>query len=214
MKWRKRRKNRAANRMNRRVKDSLNTLITVFIIPAVILMVAISVLSSVMGTSSPIAVVEIDMSPWYVSSMYPTLYPGDLLLLTGDIKDLKVGDIIVYRNPYSYRNSRSINVVHRIVGIKTDANGVKRYITKGDYNLNADPYSPGEEDILGKWTGLKIHFLGFLLLFVNSPPLIEIPLIGEVPWGRVMLVIILIAMLVWEVTRSWRSGEDSENQAL
>jgi signal peptidase len=177
--------------MDKRVKESLNIFVTTIIVPAVIIVVAISLLNSFMGTSSPLAVVEIDMSPWYVSSMYPTLFPGDLLLLSGK-EDLKVGDIIIYRNPYSGKN-----IVHRIIGIKVDQYGGKRYVTKGDYNAYPDSYNPSAEDVVGKWVGFKIHLVGFILLLANTTV------------GRMVLITTLIILLLTEFIRIIRESKGS-----
>jgi signal peptidase I len=179
--------------MDRRVKESLNVFVTTIVVPAVIIAVAISLLNSFMGTSSPLAVVEIDMSPWYVSSMYPTLFPGDLLLLSGK-EDLQVGDIIIYRNPYSGKN-----IVHRIIGIKVDQYGGKRYVTKGDYNAYPDSYNPGAEDVVGKWVGVKIHLVGFILLLANTTV------------GRTVLITTLIILLLTEFIRIIRESKGSSS---
>jgi len=177
--------------MDRRVKESLNVFVTTIVVPAVIIAVAISLLNSLMGTSSPLAVVEIDMSPWYVSSMYPTLFPGDLLLLSGK-EDLQVGDIIIYRNPYSGKN-----IVHRIIGIKVDQYGGKRYVTKGDYNAYPDSYNPSAEDVVGKWVGFKIHLVGFILLLASTTV------------GRMVLITTLIILLLTEFIRIIRESKGS-----
>ncbi|MEM2930237.1 MAG: signal peptidase I [Thermoproteota archaeon] len=184
--------------MDKRVRESLSMFVTTIIVPVVIIAVFISLLNSMMGTSSPLAVVEIDMIPWYVSSMYPTLFPGDLLLLSGK-EDLQVGDVVIYRNPYSGRN-----IVHRIIGIKTDPYGGKRYITKGDYNSYPDSYNPSVEDIVGKWVGVKIHLVGFILLLANTPT------------GRIILVSTLVILLLTELIRIIREnkGSDASKQAL
>jgi signal peptidase len=178
--------------MNGKVKESLSILFNTVLIPAVIVLVFISLLTTTMGTSSPLAVVEIDDTPWYISSMYPTLYPGDLLLLSRR-ENLQVGDVVVYRNPYS-----SKNIIHRIISIKIDA-GSKRYVTKGDHNMNPDPYNPREEDIIGKWIGVKIHLVGFIFLFVEAPPLIDTPL-GKIPMGKLILILIFIILIIMEIT--------------
>lgn len=177
--------------MDNRVKKSLNVFLTTILMPALIIAVFLSILNGVMGTSSPLAVVEVDMSPWYVSSMYPTLFPGDLLLLSGG-NDIQVGDIIIYRNPYSGRN-----IVHRVIGIKVDQYGSKRYVTKGDYNAYPDGYNPREEDVVGKWIGVKIHLVGFILLLANTTI------------GRVALIVILIALLLTELLRIFREDSGS-----
>lgn len=184
--------------MNSKIKESLNVLLNTVLLPAILVLVFVSLLTTVTGTRSPLAVVEIDDTPWYISSMYPTLYPGDLLLLTSG-ENLKVGDIIVYRNPYD----RNKNIVHRIIDIIVTSTGEKRYVTKGDHNLGPDWYYPTDRDIVGKWTGFKIHLVGFIFLLVDSPPFVKTPL-GEVPLGRLILIIILIVVIALEIIEIFR----------
>ncbi|MDW8034425.1 MAG: signal peptidase I [Nitrososphaerota archaeon] len=184
--------------MNRKLKESLNLLLNTILIPMAIIILFISLLTTVMRTDSPLAVVEIDDTPWYVSSMYPTLYPGDLLLLTRG-ENLKIGDIIVYRSPYD----KNKNIVHRIINIIVTSTGEKRYVTKGDHNSSPDWYYPTDRDIVGKWTGFKIHLVGFIFLLLDSPPLIKTPF-GEVSIGRVILIIVLVVVLVLEIIEIFR----------
>lgn len=185
--------------MDRRVRESLKMLLTTIVVPTIIIAIFISLLNSVMGTGSPLAVVEIDMSPWYVSSMYPTLFPGDLLILSGK-EDLQMGDVVVYRNPYSNKN-----IVHRIVGTKTDQYGEIRYVTKGDYNAYPDFYNPSNEDVVGKWVGIKIHLVGFVLLMANTT------------LGRILLISILVFLLITEllgIVREGRKKAPLENEVV
>ncbi|MEM2262429.1 MAG: signal peptidase I [Ignisphaera sp.] len=184
--------------MNRKLKESFDIILNTILIPMAIVLVFIFTLTTVMKTHSPLAVVEIDDTPWYISSMYPTLYPGDLLLLTSG-EDLKVGDIIVYRNPYD----KNKNIVHRIIDIIVTSTGEKRYITKGDHNLGPDWYYPTDRDIVGKWTGFKIHLVGFVFLLVDSPPFVKTPF-GEVSLGRFILILILIIILALEFIEIFR----------
>ncbi len=76
-----------------------------------------------LGTDKPVmAVVS--------NSMVPTLNKGDLVIVKGtETGDIKVGDIIVYHNPF-----QGIAVVHRVVDIKEE-NGVLTFYTKGDNNV-------------------------------------------------------------------------------
>ncbi|MEM3712450.1 MAG: signal peptidase I [Thermoproteota archaeon] len=184
--------------MDEKLKETFDMLLNTILIPMTIVLLFILILTNVMKTSSPLAVVEIDDTPWYVSSMYPTLYPGDLLLLTGG-GNLKVGDIVVYRSPYD----RNKNIVHRIVDIIVTSSGEKRYVTKGDHNLSTDWYYPTDKDIVGKWTGFKIHLVGFIFLLVDSPPFVKTPF-GEVSLGRLILILILITILALEIIEIFR----------
>ncbi len=193
--------------MNSRLKEPLKILFNTILVPLIVVLVSMSLLTTATGTNSPLAVVEIDMTPWYKSSMYPTLYPGDLLLLSGK-EDLKVGDVIVYRNPY--KQPPYDKIVHRIIGIRVDQQGIKRYVTKGDFNSSPDPYSPREEDVIGKWIGVKIHALGFILLLVEAPPFVNTPL-GSIPLGKLILIILLAILLAMEILEAfWKEPEKEQ----
>ena len=83
-------------------------------------------LGHALNTEKPLMAVVSD-------SMVPTLNKGDIVVVKGvPASDIKVGDIIVYYNPY-----RNIDVVHRVVGIEI-VDGKKYFITKGDNNPYAD----------------------------------------------------------------------------
>jgi len=77
-------------------------------------------LGQVLGAERPVmAVVS--------SSMEPTLYRGDLVVIKGvNPDDIQVGDIIVYYNRFKH-----IPVVHRVVDIQI-IDGKRYFITKGD----------------------------------------------------------------------------------
>jgi signal peptidase len=68
------------------------------------------------------------------NSMVPIFYRGDLIVVKGiDCEDIEVGDIIVYNNPI-----RQIPIVHRVIEIDDDPQGIRTLITKGDNNSHAD----------------------------------------------------------------------------
>lgn len=89
-------------------------------------------------------------------SMWPALKKGDLILIKGikSSDEIKIGDIIVYKNPGGF-------TIHRVE--KMEWNGV---ITKGDANNVADPLVSYKE-IIGK-----------TLTFNNKP--FRIPMLGNV----------------------------------
>ncbi len=85
-------------------------------------------LGHALGAEKPIMAVVSD-------SMEPTFYKGDLVVVKGvDTEDIKVGDIIVFYNPY-----RNIPVVHRVIKIEKRGS-VTYFYTKGDNNLT-NPHS-------------------------------------------------------------------------
>ena len=92
------------------------------------------------------------------SSMEPTIRPGDLIIVKGiDIKDVNVGDIIVYRNPYTNRD-----VVHRVV-YKGERNGEVFLITKGDNNAT----NPFPDQVVGAAPPVTREiFIGKVILII------------------------------------------------
>lgn len=88
-------------------------------------------------------------------SMEPTINTGDAILVKkldkDEIKNLNIGDILVYKKHQKM-------VVHRIVTIITDGNG-RLFVTKGDHNNGSDNYVVSEEEIVGI-TVFRIPFIG------------------------------------------------------
>ena len=74
------------------------------------------------------------------TSMEPTFCKGDIVVVKGvNPEDIKVGDIIVYYNPY-----RHFPVVHRVVAINREDSKIY-FITKGDNNRT----NPLPDQVLG-----------------------------------------------------------------
>ena len=68
------------------------------------------------------------------NSMVPVFYKGDLIVIKGiDCQAIEVGDIIVYHSPY-----KGIPIVHRVVEVVIDPDGLRHFITKGDNNDHTD----------------------------------------------------------------------------
>lgn len=131
-------------------------------------------------------------------SMEPVLNVGDVILIEpARPEDIRVGDVVVFRNPW-YGNL----VVHRVVHKTEDG-----IYTKGDANSGLDPWSPVPyENIVGRWTGIKIPYwlgIGYLSLFLS----------GEIypPYG-IILVACLIAFNLFFAVKSFfrRKGGEVE----
>ncbi len=82
----------------------------------------------------------------------------DIIVLE-DVKDLNLQlyDVI------AFVNDEGVNVIHRIVGFD---NG--KFITRGDSNNADDRYRPSKEDVLGRYTGKRIQYLGVFVMFFQS----------------------------------------------
>ena len=120
-------------------------------------------------------------------SMRPVLAPGDLIIVNPLDKDIKVGDVIVYKRP-----NGNYLVIHRVYKIAEN-----EIWTKGDHNCCPDPYRIDKEDIIGKWIGIKIPYIGYFILFLR----------GEILYGigayiLISLVILFFILSIVEVRRT------------
>ena len=95
-------------------------------------------------------------------SMWPVLKEGDLVFIQGVNKsDLKVGDIVVYKNS----NSAGFTI-HRIVKLEEDD-----LVTKGDANFTEDePVS--YDQVVGRTyqifgTNARLPYLGYVTMYAT-----------------------------------------------
>ena len=122
---------------------------------------------------------------------------GDLIFtVKPDTAKLKKGDIISYMEG-------DIAVTHRIIEIKTDAQGKRSFITKGDANNAADP-EVGESAVFGLYKG-RVAKLGDFAMFLQKP-------LGM----AVFIGIPVCAFIVYDIIRRQKaSGKaDKENERL
>ncbi|MEM3708318.1 MAG: signal peptidase I [Nitrososphaerales archaeon] len=129
-------------------------------------------------------------------SMAPTLNVGDYIVVKAEPFDnLNVGDIIVFYSPWK---SNDI-IVHRIYDIRI-YDGEKVLITKGDNNYTnpePDPWYVKKEHYIGKYTGFKIPYLGYLALFF--------------PYPVNYLLIVFIIVMIFIMELSYRKNEKEDN---
>jgi len=118
------------------------------------------VIAFMLGTYVPIYVVS-------SSSMAPTLNIGDLILIVGvDPSDVGVGDIIVFHVPHPYDKFTPSPIVHRVVE-RVVSSGGYYFRTKGDANLNPDPWLLPPENVIGR-VALRIPIIGLPILFLKT----------------------------------------------
>jgi signal peptidase I len=107
------------------------------------------------------------------SSMYPALQNGDLVVFKSPPQGIIANKtIIVFAEgdtgvPGLDSFLRPV-VIHRIVGVVVQADGVANYRTKGDNNQFSDPALVPADHVLGV-AMQQIPKAGLLLLFVQSP---------------------------------------------
>lgn len=105
---------------------------------------------------------EYPMASITSGSMWPVLKKGDLILIKGiEGKDeIKVGDIVVYKNSKGFTIHRVIEIDENTISTKGDAN-----------NVNDSPVS--YEEIIGKPLTIndktiRIPFLGMVSVLINK----------------------------------------------
>ncbi|HIQ13773.1 MAG TPA: signal peptidase I [Thermoprotei archaeon] len=114
------------------------------------------------GTSTPFMVVV-------SNSMYPTLKINDIIVVKSvSIDEVEIGDIIVFRSPLNPRTP----IVHRVLDILVNEQGVKMIITKGDRNLAPDPWTVTEDLLIGKVIYV-IPQIGAIPKFLNTYPTLK-----------------------------------------
>jgi len=172
-----------ADQANKWLTKEILTLAVLFLLFLTFFKVVLPLLT---GVDSPFTVVT-------SGSMRPTLEVGDLLIVVGaDPYDLKVGDIIVFRVPWS-----SSLIVHRIIRIDMSVNGPIFY-TKGDNNALPDPGFRTPKDIYGKVV-LRIPYLGSALELLQTLP------------AKLAIVGLIAAYLLYEYSKALGRG-DTNNE--
>ena len=70
-------------------------------------------------------------------SMEPAFQRGDILFLNNDDAPIRAGEVVVFKI-----EGRDIPIVHRILNVHEDRDGVAKYLTKGDNNNIDDDHDP------------------------------------------------------------------------
>jgi signal peptidase len=172
---------------------------TIIMIVAVILVVLVFWygLSFVFRTEHPILAVA-------SGSMEPVLYAGDLIFIEGvdNATDIHVGtkdveqpgDIIVF-----YRYDELI--VHRAVEKTLNSDGTYTFKTWGDNNGWPDGTPVKERNIVGRYLGIKIPWLGNIALFFAP---FEVKVAFIVLWIVILILVEFIPLL----RKRFKRGDD------
>lgn len=97
-------------------------------------------------------------------SMEPAIQTGSIVITRQLQEDAyRVGDIITFQPP-----ARTLfTVTHRIIELKSTADGLRAVQTKGDANTNGDPWKLTTGAIQGKYL-FALPWLGYLLYFCKT----------------------------------------------
>lgn len=116
------------------------------------------------------------INPFYVvasESMVPKLKVGDFVVINHNIQfsNLKMGDIIVFKEPVPEKGQEPETIVHRIRAIGIDSLGNKVIVTKGDANPDSIPgidYPIMHDNYIGKVVYV-IPQLGLVTRAISPP---------------------------------------------
>jgi signal peptidase I len=108
--------------------------------------------------------------PVLSGSMDPTLRAGDLaLVVPGNVADLKVGDVILYRIPIGDRHLE----IHRVVELQRSDDG-PIVVTKGDANDSPDPWTARLQGSTAWRLSSRIPALGAVVSYLRSPAALSV----------------------------------------
>jgi signal peptidase len=99
-------------------------------------------------------------------SMSPTFKEKDLIISkkVDDLYKLKVGDVITF---HALINGQNALNTHRIVSINDTGNSIE-FITRGDNNSIDDSTPVKADEIVGKWTGVRLKGAGKVMDFLRT----------------------------------------------
>lgn len=164
--------------INKKILDSIINIIFTLIV-CVVLIVAIQ---KVFYKDKIPNVLGFEILQVLSGSMSGEFEAGDAILIRkiSNEKDLKVGDVVTYRDGKNL-------ITHRIIDV-TETEGELQYTLKGDANNTIDKEKITFKDIEGRYI-FKITWMGKLVDIINTPI------------GMTMLVVIPILLIIFFITK-------------
>ncbi len=123
------------------------------------------------GNSTVLVVGSGSMSEKNEANTYLKTYGLDDQLQTYDmivVRKVKQTELSRY-DIVAYFNNEGTIIIHRIIEITRDSEtGTVLYRTRGDANDTSDQYLLTYDDIIGRYTGQRVPYLGMLITFFQS----------------------------------------------
>lgn len=149
--------------MKKVLKITANVLVWIILILA--LLVTIMVFSS--GRNNGVANL-LGFIPMTVESdsMKPTFKKDDLIICkeVDDVYALQKGDVITF---WTIIDGQRVKNTHRIVEIN-EFESTRSFITRGDNNAQDDTIPASANDVIGKWTDVKLGGFGKVMNFLRT----------------------------------------------
>ena len=183
-------------------QDYIQTIIMIAVVVLAVLVFWYG-LSFALRTGNPVLAVA-------SGSMEPVLYKGDLIVIEGieNVIDIIVGtkdsdqpgDIIVFNEP----GVSDELIVHRAVSMTNNEDGTYSFKTWGDNNIWQDGWTVEENDIVGRYLGLKVPWLGNIALYFAS---FEV----KVAFIALWVLVIVIVEVAPSVRKRLKRDDDQES---
>ena len=143
------------------IQKWISNFVTIVLFLILILMIFLFVSTKVSGGEPQ--VFGYQLKTVLSGSMEPGIKTGSIILVKpgGDMEKLNKGDVI------TFINEDRVIVTHRILEVIKSGEQVS-YRTKGDNNKTADPNSVLSNNILAKYTGFTIPYVGYIADFAKS----------------------------------------------
>lgn len=173
----------------KRLKQIGDLILTIFVI-GIVFLTTIIITSKITGNEVSVAGYQLKIV--LSGSMEPAIETGSIIIIkqTDAEHSYAEGDVI------TFTTKDNVPVTHRIVEAKEN-----EYITQGDNNggIDFDPVLP--QNIVGKYTGVTIPYIGYVMNVANSK------------LGSALMLIIpglyLIGYAVFTIARSFKQIESS-----
>jgi len=150
----------------KKVQKTLNTVINVFLIVAIVIAAVCTYISFVSTSGNGVPnILGLRLLSIQTDSMYPALLSGDMIIdvAVKDPADLRPKDIVTY---WTVINGERVLNTHRIENIY-DGGGYLIFETKGDNNTSVDPLTVHESELVGKYW-LRIPGLGKVFDYLQT----------------------------------------------
>ncbi|MBQ7408521.1 MAG: signal peptidase I [Clostridia bacterium] len=121
---------------------------------------------AMIGGKGIIVVASGSMSERHKANTYLDTYQLNNQFNTYDVivlEEVQEGEIKQY-DVIAYVNNEGVNIIHRVVGFT----GEGKFITRGDSNNQDDSYNSTYADVLGRYTGVRIPYVGMFVMFLQS----------------------------------------------
>jgi signal peptidase I len=170
----------------KKVRKITSNLITILLFLLLFFMIFVVVFSKVSGGEPNF--LGYQLKTVLSGSMEPTFKTGSIIAIkpSSNPTEFKNGDII------TFKKDESTIVTHRIIEVIKNDSGDILYKTKGDNNEDADVEPVVSQNVLAKYTGFTIPYLGYLVDMAKTK--IGTALLLVIP-GLLLLIYSIITVL-------------------